>query len=136
MQKKIIHKNIKLAKKVPKRKDFEIKFYEDLLKNRPDFTNVLISLGDAYTRKGFYQEGLAIDMKLAVLKPDDPIVHYNLACSLSLVGKSKESLEELKRAILLGYDDFSYILEDKDLEDVRQLPEFENFFAKLKKLRD
>jgi hypothetical protein len=52
------------------------------------------------------------------------------------VGKSKESLEELKRAILLGHDDFSYILEDKDLEDVRQLPEFENFFAKLKKLRD
>ena len=84
------------------RKDFEIKFYEDILKKHPDFVNVLISLGDTYTRKGLHQEGLAVDKKLVSLKPDDPIVHYNLACSLSLTGQVKEALSELKRAVLLG----------------------------------
>jgi tetratricopeptide (TPR) repeat protein len=117
-----------------KRKDFEIKFYEKLLAQNPNFVNALISLGDAYTRKGFYQEGLAVDKRLAVLRPNDPLVHYNLACSLSLVGDAKLALDELKKAVLLGYDEFEYILKDSDLENVRQLPEFKAFFAKLKKL--
>ena|SRR3989338_11653996 len=116
-----------------KKKDFEIFFYENILKERPEFVNALISLGDAYTRRGFYQEGLAVDQKLADLRPDDPVIHYNLACSLSLVGNSKEALKELKKAILLGYDDFSYILEDADLKNVRELAEFEIFFHKLTK---
>ncbi len=117
-----------------KKKDFEIEFYENILKQRPDFIGVLTLLGDVYTRKGLYQEGLEVDQRLASLKPDDPIVHYNLACSLSLVGKPKEALSELKKAVLFGYDDFSYIEKDSDLENLRLLPEFKKFFAKLKKL--
>ena len=62
-------------------------------------------------------------------------VHYNFACSLSLVGKPKEALEELKKAVLFGYDDFSYIDKDGDLDNLRKLPEFKSFFAKLKKLK-
>jgi tetratricopeptide (TPR) repeat protein len=118
-----------------KRKTFEIRFYEQLLEKRPDFINVLIYLGDAYTKRGFYQEGLSVDRRLASLRPEDPVVRYNLACSLSLLGKEKESLLALKRAVLLGYDQFNYILKDSDLENVRRLPEFARFFAKLKKLK-
>ncbi|MBN3041097.1 MAG: hypothetical protein JW867_08205 [Candidatus Omnitrophica bacterium] len=119
-----------------KRKDFEIRFYEDILKERPDCVNVLIPLGDAYTRKGFYKEGLDVDKKLAKLKPSDPTIHYNLACSLSLVGKLPEALKELKKAVLFGYDEFTYIKEDADLDSLRQLPEFKVFFAKLQRLKD
>ena len=117
-----------------KRKNLEIAFYENLLKEQPDFVGALIGLGDVYTRKGYYKEGLEVDKKLVHLKPEDPVVRYNLACSLSLLGKSKEALEELKNAILLGYDEFSYILEDPDLENLRSLSEFKTFFCKLKKL--
>ncbi|MCM8819188.1 MAG: hypothetical protein NC925_00110 [Candidatus Omnitrophica bacterium] len=113
----------------------EILFYENLIKERPDFIQALISLGNAYTQRGFYQEGLEIDKKLVKLKPDDPIVHYNLACSLSLVGEIEESLKELKKAILLGYDEFDYILIDKDLENLRKSPLFKDFFSKLKKIK-
>jgi len=118
-----------------RRKDFEIKFYESILKECPNFVNVLISLGDSYTRKGFYQEGLAVDIKLAELKPDDPFVRYNLACSLSLLDRPREALKELKRAVLIGYEEFSYMLRDPDLEKVRELTEFKIFFSKLNKLR-
>jgi hypothetical protein len=51
------------------------------------------------------------------------------------VGKAKEALKILRKAVLLGYDDFSYILEDPDLENLRKLPEFKTFFAKLKRLK-
>ena len=135
MSNKHLSIDTKLGKTI-KRKNFEIRFYESLLKKNPNFISVLVSLGDAYTKKGFYEEGLAVDFRLAFLKADDPIVRYNLACSLSLLGKLKESLKELKKAVLLGYNEFSYILKDSDLENVRKLPEFETFFVKLKKLKD
>lgn len=118
-----------------KNKDFEIRFYENLLKERPDFIGALIPLGDAYTKKGFYEEGLKVDKKLSVLKPDDSTVYYNLACSLSLVGQVKEALKVLKKAVFLGYSDFSYILKDSDFKNLRELPEFNSFFSKLKKLK-
>lgn len=124
-----------MKKKNRKRKDFEILFYEKLLEKRPNFIQALSCLGEAYTRKGFYEEGLKIDRKLVQLKPEDPIVHYNLACSLSLVGKAEEALEELKKAVLLGYDDFSYLLEDPDLENVRKLPAFSSFFRKITQMK-
>jgi tetratricopeptide (TPR) repeat protein len=122
-------------KKKSRRKSFEIKFYENILKDRPDCVFVLVPLGDAYTRKGFYKEGLDVDKKLVELKPDDPIAHYNLACSLSLLGKEKQALVALKKAVLFGYDDFSYMNKDLDLERVRQLPEYEKFSLKLKRLK-
>jgi len=115
-----------------RRKPFEVRFYENLLKGHPNFVEVLISLGDIYTKKGFYREGLAVDRKLADLRPEDPIVHYNLACSLSLLGEVKEAMLYLKKAVLLGYDEFEYILKDPDLENIRKLPEFNKFFNKLK----
>ena len=123
------------SRKTTKRKDFEIKFYQGLLKQQPDFINVLIPLGDAYTRKGFYQEGLAVDERLAQLLPNDPIVHYNLACSLSLVGQPNEALAKLKKAVVLGYDEFSFLSKDSDLKNVRELSEFKSFFSKLKELK-
>ena len=116
-----------------KKKDLEISFYEGLIKERPEFDPALHSLGDAYTRRGFYQEGLEVDKKLVRLRPDDPVVHYNLACSFSLTGEIDQSLAELKKAALLGYDDFRYILKDSDLANVRKHPQFSEFFAKLKK---
>jgi tetratricopeptide (TPR) repeat protein len=118
-----------------KRKDFEIIFYENLIKLRPNFIQALSCLGDAYTRKGFYQEGLEVDRKLVKLRPEDPVVHYNLACSLSLLGDVEQSFQELKKAVLLGYDDFSYILEDPDLADLRKHPAFKEFYQKLTRIK-
>lgn len=117
-----------------KKKDFEIKFYEGLLEKKPNFVEALISLGDAYTRKGFYQEGLEVDRKLAKLKPEDPIVHYNFSCSLSLMEEVEQAFKELKKAVLLGYDDFDYILQDPDLENLRKYPQFKDFFEKIKRI--
>jgi len=118
-----------------KRKDLEIRFYENIVKERPNFVNVLISLGDIYTRKGFYEEGLAVDKRLAKLLPDDPIINYNLACSFSLVGNLDDALVQLKKAVLLGYDDFNFINEDSDLTSLRKTHKFKLFYSKLKKLQ-
>lgn len=108
--------------------EFEIKFYENILKDSPDFVEALVALGDAYTKNGRYEEGLKVDQKLAKLKPKDPVVFYNLACSYSLLKELDVSLEALRKAIKLGYDDFSYIQKDLDLENLRQDKRYKTLF--------
>ena len=104
--------------------DFEIEFYERVIERSPDSVDVLMALGDDYTKAGRYREGLAIDLKLAKLRSNDPVVHYNLACSYSLLGQVDEALETLRRAIALGYRDFNHMQRDPDLENVRRDPRY------------
>jgi tetratricopeptide (TPR) repeat protein len=111
---------------------FEIRFYEKLVAKRPDFKEALMALGDLYTREGLHAEGLRIDQRLASLKPEDPIVLYNLACSYSLLNHIELSLEMLKKAVHCGYRDFGYIREDDDLTNLRKDERFQEYFKNIK----
>jgi tetratricopeptide (TPR) repeat protein len=109
--------------------DFEIDFFQGILDRQPNHVDVLRVQGNNLTLKGRYAEGLQIDKKLALLRPDDPLVHYNLACSLSLLRKKEAALKTLRRAIELGYRDFDYIKEDRDLDFVRSDPRFKQLLG-------
>jgi len=119
----------------PNRKDinYEIRFYEGILKKNPEFIEAMIALADLYTKGEFFSEGLRIDQKLALLKPDDPLVYYNLACSYSLLNDVDSSFSAMKKAISLGYDDFVYLEEDDDLSNLRKDSRFKKYFSKVKK---
>ena len=102
--------------------EFEIRFYERLLNEHPNFPEALAALGNSYTRSGLYDKGLALDLQLIRLRPRDPFAWYNLACSYALTKRSDEALKTLNRAVELGYDDFSYLMKDPDLASVRHSP--------------
>ncbi len=104
--------------------DFEISFFEGIVRRRPDYVEALIPLAEAYTRKGLREQGLLIDQKLSRLCKDDPIVYYNLACSLALAERTGEALKTLAKAIRLGYRDFAYMKKDPDLHSLAEHPEF------------
>jgi len=110
--------------------DFEISFYEDILKGKPDIVQALIPLGDAYTKKGLHEKGLVVDRRLARLRPDDETVHYNLACDYSLLQKPDQCLVSLRKAIRLGYCDFDHMEKDPDLGFIRQDPRYKALLAK------
>ena len=95
--------------------NFEIDFYRAIIEKAPDYVEALSVLGEAYARKGLYQEGLKIDQRLTALRPKDPIAHYNLACSYSLTRRKIEALESLERSIELGYRDLAHLARDSDL---------------------
>lgn len=109
--------------------DFELSFFERLAKENPDFVDALIPLADAYTRRGLYREGLRIDKQLARIRKNDPIIHYNLACSLALVGDKAKAVTALKRAVRLGYSDLEHLKRDKDLESVRNHPWIKSLYS-------
>lgn len=110
--------------------DFEIEFFEKLIKQNPDFVDVLIPLAEAYTKAGDYGRGLVIDKRLSALRPDDAIVRYNLACSYSLTANIDEAIEALKKAVDLGYEDFAYMNIDQDLHNVRNDSRYKEIFSK------
>lgn len=104
--------------------DFELDFYAKILETNPDFVDVLRVQGNNLTLKGRYVEGLQIDKRLVQLRPADALAHYNLACSYALLKKPEQSLKTLRRAVELGYRDFRYMREDRDLESIRHDPRF------------
>jgi len=110
--------------------DFQVKILEAALKGNDDNFDVLFELANAYTSAGRYGEGLKIDKKLAKIRPSHPIVRYNLACSLSLLGEMDESLEELEESFKLGYHDYNYVIRDPDLENLRKDGRFATLIEK------
>ena len=112
--------------------NFEIAFYEGILAQQPDFVENLVALGDAYTRVGRYAEGLAIDQRLAGLRPDDPMVLYNLACSYSLLGKLDQALSAIQSAVTAGYDEWDFMMTDADLAALRADARFKEYLASVR----
>src|SRR5262249_12500032 len=104
--------------------EFEINFFAGILDRYPDYIDVLRVQGNNLTLKGRYAEGLHIDKRLVQLRPSDPLVHYNLACSFALLKRSDLALKTLRRAVELGYRDFRYMREDRDLDTIRHDPRF------------
>ena len=113
---------------------FTIWFLEGVLDKYPTYVECLMYLGNAYTTTGMYEKGLEVDLKLEKLRPEDPLVHYNLACSLSLVEMLNESLEALEKAIDLGYNDLEHLVNDSDLDGVKDEEGYKVLIHKLKKL--
>lgn len=99
---------------------FELKFVEEVLAQDPCNEDALMLLGHTYTQLGKYEKGLNIDRRLVKLRPADPMVYYNLACSHSLLRNIDAALAALDRAASLGYRDVKQMLGDPDLANVRQ----------------
>ena len=119
-----------MRKESRKQLKFEVDFFKGILERNQNHVDCLKVLAHNYTRMGRYEEGLKMDLRLVDLCAEDPLVHYNLACSHSRMGNLDESLKELSRAIALGYSDFDYMRSDKDLSAVRKTEAFKKLMEK------
>jgi len=122
----------RLTRDEKKNLDVEIGFIEGVVRKDPDYIEALQILGDDYTRRGRFEDGLKIDEQLARLRPHDPTVLYNLACSYSLTDRVAEAFDTLHRALAEGYEDFKWMSQDPDLESLRKHPLFDEVRAKIK----
>jgi len=108
---------------------FDIRFFEAVARRNRKDVEALELLGGLYSKYGMASQSLRIDRRLGRLLPDNARIQYNLACSLSLVGRKRESVEILSRAFDLGYDDFTWMLQDPDLEPLRGYPKYEELVS-------
>lgn len=115
--------------------DIEIGFLEGVVRRDPNYIEALQLLGDNYTRRGKFDSGLQVDEQLCKLRPDDPLVLYNLACSYALTKRCDQAATTLIRAIEHGYNDLRWLTGDPDLENLRQHPVYEKVLAKIKRYK-
>ena len=114
--------------------DVKIRFMEGLVHRDPDYVEALQLLGDHYTQRGKYLEGLKVDETLARLEPGNPLVFYNLACSYSLTGQMDRAVFALEKALSCGYRDFKWLAKDPDLRTLRKHPLYRNIRDKIRKM--
>lgn len=98
----------------------EMYFLEKVAARLPEDEDVLLALGDIYTRAGRYEDGLRIDRILVKLQPEDASIWYNLGCSLALLNQREEALVTLRQAVELGYRDHEWMSRDTDLRNIRE----------------
>ena len=115
--------------------DTSIEFMEGLVRRDPDYVDALQLLGDHYTQRGRYAEGLKVDERLSRLEPRDPLVFYNLACSCSLTGQFDRAALALEKALQLGYRDFRWLAKDPDLRKLRQQPVYRDIETKIRRMK-
>jgi tetratricopeptide (TPR) repeat protein len=104
----------------------ELEFLQAVARRLPEDTDVMRALGDLYTRTGAYEDGLRVDERLSRLCAEDPVVWYNLACSLALSDRADDAFDALNRAVELGYNDYDGMKKDPDLSALHGDARFES----------
>ena len=104
----------------------ELEFLQAIARRLPEDTGVMRALGDLYTRTGAYADGLRVDERLSRLCAEDPVVWYNLACSLALSARTDDAFDALNRAVELGYNDYNGMKKDPDLTALHGDARFES----------
>jgi tetratricopeptide (TPR) repeat protein len=115
--------------------DTKIEFMAGLVRRDPDYVDALQLLGDHYTQRGLFNEGLKVDERLARLEPENPLVFYNLACSYSLTDQFERAALALEKALQLGYRDFIWLAKDPDLKKLRTQQIYQDIREKIRALK-
>jgi tetratricopeptide (TPR) repeat protein len=121
-----------MAKQKAHDPEFEIRFYETVLRRDRSYSAVIELLAGLYTKQGRIADGLRMDRRLVKLQPKNATAHYNLACSLALTKQNRAALRALQDAIRLGYNDLDWMQQDPDLDPLKERPEFLALLEQLK----
>jgi tetratricopeptide (TPR) repeat protein len=92
---------------------------------RPSDVGVAIALGWCYKRTHRLAQAIDALERAERHNPEEPLLHYNLACYWSLAGNASKALDELTLALDLDADLRSLIPDEPDFDQLRGNPEFE-----------
>jgi len=107
----------------------EMQVLEQQLELMPEDVRARILLAADYAYLGREEDAVRHLQMAVALRPNDPMVLYNAACTYGVLGRKAETLETLKRAKEAGYANLDWIRKDPDLACVRDTPEFKVLFG-------
>lgn len=95
-----------------------------------DLPQTLLPLGNILLARRELKEADFYLTKALRLDAKNPDLLYSLACLRSLEGNASEALIHLDTALTLGFRNKKNILSNKELNNIRQLPEFKALFSR------
>jgi len=101
---------------------------EEQVAKVPEDARARSLLANFYSQIGRTEDAVR-EMQFAVaLRPTDPTLHYNTACTYCALGRKAEALESLRKAWEFGYRDSVWVRRDPDLLLLHDEPEFEKLY--------
>jgi len=99
----------------------------------PNYPHAYFYLGVAYWEKGNPDLGVEQFFKVIELYPQESAAYYNVACYYSLKGIPDLALVWLEKAFKAGFNQFSHMETDHDMDNIRDLAQYKSMVAKYKK---
>lgn len=99
--------------------------FRKVLEAQPGHPMATVGLGWCLKRSGRLAEAIAPYVESIQKHPKMALLHYNVACYLSLLGRTAEALSSLEHAFKLDGDFRTLAPGENDFEPIRSLPEFQ-----------
>jgi tetratricopeptide (TPR) repeat protein len=101
-----------------------VPWFEKALGVRRGDLAATIGLGWCEKRLGRVDRAVTLYQDTLQMRPDEAILHYNLACYLSLLGRSEPALLHLEKAVGLDPEFRELARAEPDLVNLREAPAF------------
>ena len=95
----------------------------------PGVVDVLLSLAWCYKRTGRVDAAIESMEQALEMEPDRALLHYNLACYLSLAGNKTRALTHLSRAFELESEYRALVDSEPDFDPIRSDPDFQSLLG-------
>lgn len=101
-----------------------IKIYPRYLSQHPDDARGYMFYAIDLAQVDNREEAKVQAAKALELNPSDPLMLYNAACFYSQMREKDLAIQNLRSAILAGYENFDWAKRDTDLDPIRNEPEY------------
>jgi serine/threonine protein kinase/tetratricopeptide (TPR) repeat protein len=98
------------------------------LRGVPEDARARILLATTYAEEGREEDSVRETNLAMVLRPNEPTVLYNAACTFCFLNRKREALDALTKAWHAGYKDARWTRRDPDLTILHGEPEFERLY--------
>jgi len=82
-----------------------------------------------------FKEALKLYRKILKVCPNDYLALYQAACALARLGKKKEALQFLKKAVDCGFTNAEKVRSEPDLQSLRNTEEFQKILRRISQTR-
>jgi serine/threonine protein kinase/Tfp pilus assembly protein PilF len=106
----------------------EIEVYETHLKKVPEDARARVLLAGDYATQGRFDDAAREANMAMILRPDDSMILYNVACVFCGMNKKADALISIKKAWESGYKDATWTRQDPDLALLHGEPEFDKLY--------
>jgi len=104
--------------------------FEAHLREVPEDARARSLLASYYAEMGRTEDAKREASMAMMLRPNEPLILYNAACTFCLMNLKPEALDALTKAWRVGYRDSDWVWRDPDLAILYDEPEFEKLFPK------